>query len=57
MAKMKSEMDKIIIESRKEVSLLQNVVEIALASDDCNEEEKAVAKRISELLESMWYSW
>lgn len=33
---------------------MQNVLEIALASDDCKKEEKAVAKRISELLESMW---
>lgn len=54
---MKHENDKIIIESRREVDILQNVVEIAFASGDCNEEEKALAKRISEICEAMYYSW
>lgn len=54
---MKKDMDKIIIESRNEIELLQNVCEIAFASGDCNDEEKEVAKKLSELLEGMYYSW
>lgn len=50
-------MDKIILESRREVDVLQNVVEIAFACGDCNDEEKEVAKKLSALLEDMYMSW
>lgn len=54
---MRKDMDKIVLESRNEVSLLQNVIEIAIATEDLNEDEKEIAKITSALLESMWYSW
>lgn len=54
---MKADGDKIILESRREVDVLQNAIEIAYASKDSNEEEKALAKKLSELLEGMYYSW
>lgn len=54
---MKKDMDKIILENRNEISLLQNALEIAIASGDCNDEEKKVATELSGLLESMYYSW
>lgn len=54
---MKKEMDRIIIESREEISLLQNALEIAIASGKCNEDEEEVAREASQLLESMWYAW
>ena len=54
---MKADGDKIILESRREIDLLQNSIEIAFASKDANEDEKAVAKELSGLLESMYYSW
>jgi hypothetical protein len=50
-------MDKIVLESRNEVALLWNVADAAFHSDDCSSEEKEAAKRLSELLESMYYSW
>lgn len=54
---MKKDMDKIIFESRTEIELLQNALEIAYASDSCNDDEKKIAKEMSGLLDSMWYSW
>lgn len=54
---MRSDMDKIILESRDEVAKLQDVCEIAIACGDCNDEEKETAKKLSALLESMYYSW
>lgn len=54
---MKKDMDKIVLESRREVDLLQNVAEIAFACGNCNNEEKEVAKKLSALLEEMYYSW
>ncbi|MFV0464648.1 MAG: hypothetical protein ACK5ML_01135 [Lachnospiraceae bacterium] len=54
---MKKDMDKIILESRLEIDLLQNVVEIAYACGDCNDEEKAIAKKLSALLDEMYYSF
>lgn len=47
------EIDKIIMENRQEIELLQNVVEIAYSSSCITDEEKFVAKRCSELLEVM----
>lgn len=54
---MKADGDKIILESRREIDVLQNAIEIAYASEDSNDDEKAIAKRLSELLEGMHYSW
>lgn len=54
---MRSDSDKIIFESRHEVAKLQDVCEIAFACGDCNEEEKEIAKKLSELLEAMYLSW
>lgn len=54
---MKKDLDKIILESRSEISLLQNVLDIAINSGKCSDEEKEAAKELSELLETMWYSW
>lgn len=54
---MQGNMDKIVLESRNEVSLLQNVIEIAIATQNLNEDEKEVAKKASAILDSMWYSW
>ena len=54
---MKSEADKIILESRNEVAKLQDVCEIAIASNNLNSEEKELTKRLSELLEAMYLAW
>lgn len=54
---MKVDMDKIQFESRQEVSLAQNALEIAIASGDCNEDEVKTAKELSALLDAMWYNW
>lgn len=50
---MKCENDRIIFESRREIEKLQDVCEIAIACGDCNEEEKEIAKKLSELLDTM----
>lgn len=54
---MKAENDKIVLESRREIEILQNTLEIACASGNCNDEEKEVAKTLSAMLDTMWYSW
>lgn len=54
---MKCENDRIIFESRREIEKLQDVCEIAIACGDCNEEEKKIAEKLSELLESIYLSW
>lgn len=51
------EADKIVMENRQEVELLQNVVEIAFSSNCCTDEERNIAKRCSELLEIIHMSW
>ena len=54
---MKLDMDKIVFESRNEISVLQNALEIAWASEDSNDDEKAIAKEMSALLDAMYISW
>lgn len=56
---MKTENDTIILESRNEVSLLQNICEgfIALSKSQIEDEEKELAKQLSAMLDAMWYSW
>lgn len=53
---MKRDMDKIILESRREVSILQNTIEKAYASKDSKDEERELAKELSALLDEMYYS-
>lgn len=53
---MKSEINKIMIDNMREVELLQNVAEIAIACGDCTDEEKAIAKEFSRMLEDMLHS-
>lgn len=52
---MKVNGDKIIIESRKEIELLQKALQIAKEQSDG--EIKQITNQIYELLDSMWYSW
>lgn len=54
---MKRDMDKIVLESRREAELLQNAIEIAYASECCTDEEKKVSKELSALLEAIYLSW
>lgn len=56
---MKAENGSIVLESRDEVSLLQNVCEgfLALSKSMVEDEEKELAKELSALLDAMWYSW
>lgn len=54
---MKSNMDKITLESREEISLLQNVLEKAIETNTLTSDEKKVAEKAFDLLDGMWYSW
>ena len=54
---MQQNMGSIEFESRREVDVLQNVIEIAIADGHLNEEELEVAKRTSAVLEAMYLSW
>ena len=54
---MVKDMASIEFESRREVDVLQNVVEIAIADGHLNDEEKEVAKQLSAMLEEMYLSW
>ncbi len=57
MKKMKQEMASLEFESRREIDLLQNVIEIAIADGNLNDEEEKIAKKASAILESIYLSW
>ena len=54
---MKKDMANIEFESRREVDVLQNVIEIAIADGNLNDDEKEVATKLSAMLEEMYISW
>lgn len=56
---MKKDMDKIIIESREEIDLLQNICEGFYALSKCSGEDKEreLAKKLSSMLDDMYMSW
>ena len=54
---MVKDMASIEFESRREVDVLQNVLEIAIADGNLNDDEKALATELSAILEEMYLSW
>lgn len=56
---MKKDMDKIVLESRQEIELLQNICEsfYAFSKAPGEEDEREIAKKLSALLEGMYLSW
>jgi hypothetical protein len=55
---MRREMDKIVFESRSEISALQDLLENACNSKPIpGDDEKQLAKELIGLLEVMWYTW
>lgn len=54
---MQQNMGSIEFESRREVDVLQNVIEKAIANGKLNEEELEVAKKASAVLEAIYLSW
>ena len=53
---MKTEGDKIVIESREEIDELQNALESFL-KENPEAKERETVERLNSILESMWYSW
>ena len=54
---MVKDMASIEFESRREVDVLQNVLEIAISDGNLNDEEREVAKQLSAMLEEMYMAW
>ena len=57
---MKINNDSIVLESRNEVSLLQNICDdflLSLSKSTDKSKEEELAKELSALLDAMWYSW
>lgn len=56
---MKVERDSIIIESRREIETLQDILETFISVSVCagEEEDRKLAKELSGKLEGMMYSW
>ena len=54
---MKKNMGSIEFESRREVDVLQNVLEIAIADGHLNNDEVKLATILSSMLEEMYISW
>lgn len=51
---MKAEKYKIILENIREVDYLQNVIEIAIATDQLTDDEKEIAIKTSGILEELY---
>ena len=54
---MQQNMGSMEFESRREVDVLQNVIEKALNGKDLNDEERDVAEKTSAVLEAIYLSW
>lgn len=54
---MKLENDRIVIESRSEISLLQDMIEKYVKSEKMDESDKQGLEKIKEQLDGLWYSW
>lgn len=54
---MKLENDRIVIESRSEIGLLQDMIEKYIESEKMDENDKQELEEIKGQLDGLWYSW
>lgn len=54
---MRADMDKVVFESRRELSVLQAMAEEWLAKHKGDTTERDMVQEFADCMESLWYNW